>query len=896
MDGMINAEDLVITETTALSTESIPRATTAARTIKNAIVGNPTQKLLYLQHGVVRRLIACANLAQTEPLLAEHSVSALGSLAWYLPPADVASVTTTLLSCLFSSHVRPVYAAARALKLLVRTPKPQPPLSSTLSELIVVPNIAVRLVSLLASADQGVAEVCTVIITGTTKNLHHAEVFNDAGAIPAIVHLLTHTLHDRCVEACINALTVLARHSAAVSCVLTTPPAIVPMIVPFIQAPIHSLRLAACRLLTIFHLSDHLPPALDVSVTSALVSLLTLCSSVQLPQTAQTLAQLVASSEPLQSVATKAGAVIKLSSLLVSQESPTSPNRKGFVEKLQPKERSKYDENMPDKSNSRAIVNGETIVAGDNPSPALRASVLSALAALGKDFDEARDAVISQNVLPVIMDGLTDKDTNIVQASVECLRSLSRSVKILRRDIARESVGSSILCLLSCKEREIQRCASATLCNLVLEFSPVRATIIDKGGATILLNLLSSEDDEVRKNCLWALKNLVFKADVLMKSAVLSSLKYDALRTLFADKEPIIRELAMTVVRNLACSASPEKHFEQLDALFAVTGERIISLLSEALKCDSTDIKMVEQALYVVCNIASGTEKHKAYLLESDIPQLILQWTSHENERARIAAVWCTINLSWKERDVLPTRQMRPVRASRTGARMDALRRQHLPLPASPQGRRILERYDTPVLGGSGGSSDDIADMWVEDTGSVGMEDVDMEGNDDANAGSGASASASENTSDDSSVIRHRRQPGETEEQQESQGHEVYGAGAEVDVGSNNDMNSSSNGKDHGDQNGNAKSCGYEWRIERLRHLGFERRLRTLVNDPHIEVQGRARAALELFNCEDVRPLDYDPSTLLDTGASLLPQGPARRAQSTSPVLIRGSSNNGSAS
>jgi len=85
------------------------------------------------------------------------------------------------------------------------------------------------------------------------------------------------------------------------------------------------------------------------------------------------------------------------------------------------------------------------------------------------------------------------------------------------------------------------------------------------------------------------------------------------------------------------------------------------------------------------------------------------------------------------------------------------------------------------------------------------------------------------------------------------------------------------------EQQQSPKSSGYEWRIGRLRELGFEGRLRSLVNDPHVEVQGRARAALELFDCGDVHPLDYSPSALLDYNPSaLLGQSPR-----SAPALLR---------
>lgn len=793
----------------------------AARSVKNAVVGNPTNKRLFLRLGVVPPLVAAAADVQSNPALVEQAIAALGSLGSFLPPDAVAHVTPVLLASLFSLDPRPVNAAIRALKMLVSSQNAD---MASLGKAVAEREVASRLVVLICGPDEGIAEASAVILAKTCTGPSEADVYERVGAVSALVGLLYRTSHERCVEACLNAMSALARQNGGIVETLAGRHNIVTLVQPFTRSTRRTLRLSVCRLLTIFHKADQLPSGLDGIVTTTLVGLVNTDDVNSQICTAYTLVELLLGSEDLQREATDANAVEKLTHVI---KFPADS----------------VDRMNTDGRNSRGFMNNGTnatpsITLPDEDRAALRAAAFTALAAVCSEYDEAREKVVKLQMLPVITDSLSGSYPDVVMGSVKCMHSLSRSVMIVRRDIVKENVGRVLLNLLSAENRELVRVASSALCNLVLEFSPVRIVVLEKGGTAILVDLLRSSDEELRKNALWVLKNLFFKADSETKSAVMAGVGYDNLQSLCSDRHPRVRELAMTVVRNLACSGSAEAQSKQLDALFAATGDRLISLLSEVLRIDFENVEIAVQALYVVCNIASGTEAHKTCLMDSDIPKLILRWTSHENERARIAAVWCAINLSWKGRPIVsrnrnPPRLMRrPERSGRNPrSRLDMLRRQHLPLPLSVADRRALEgshSADRHSLISQGGNRSEASNA-----------DADI-----AQGESGISAPVSAHESD-----------GGVEDAVMSVSHE-----------------------------GNAqKGSGYEWRIRRLRELGFECRLRSLVNDPHIEVQGRARAALELFDCDDVQPLDYNPTALLDYNSPLMPVQPPRSPS----VLLR---------
>ncbi|KFY46840.1 hypothetical protein V494_00296 [Pseudogymnoascus sp. VKM F-4513 (FW-928)] len=187
----------------------------------------------------------------------------------------------------------------------------------------------------------------------------------------------------------------------------------------------------------------------------------------------------------------------------------------------------------------------------------VRESVLRAIAALVPFKDEYRKSIVEQGTMPFIVESLkphpekpssklNDKSetnpktngseatslrsgfginpTSVLIAACGAVRHLSRSVSILRTTLVDNGVVMPIFNLLSHSDIEVQIAATATACNIVTEFSPMRETISAAGVLKILCQHAHSANVNLRLNALWALKHLVQSAGNDIKMACVEEL------------------------------------------------------------------------------------------------------------------------------------------------------------------------------------------------------------------------------------------------------------------------------------------------------------------------------------------------------------------------------------
>ena len=132
----------------------------------------------------------------------------------------------------------------------------------------------------------------------------------------------------------------------------------------------------------------------------------------------------------------------------------------------------------------------------------VRESVLVALAAIASDNDEYRKAIIDNGVIPFVVktlkpaeDGLSLAAQNnaltegpaftaprpllgnpkdAILAACGAARALSRSVSILRTSLMDAGLAAPLFVLLRHQDMDLQIAATAVVCNLVLQFSPMQ--------------------------------------------------------------------------------------------------------------------------------------------------------------------------------------------------------------------------------------------------------------------------------------------------------------------------------------------------------------------------------------------------------------------------------------
>ena len=149
-------------------------------------------------------------------------------------------------------------------------------------------------------------------------------------------------------------------------------------------------------------------------------------------------------------------------------------------------------------------------------------SALMAIAAIASLREECRRTVIDAKILPKIVEAMSSTVVGIRAAACQCARSLSRSVKNLRTSLLDVDIARPLLRLLSDPHPNVRVTACASICNLVLDFSPMKTEILEGGG----IEMINSKDENLRLNALWALKNLLYQADKEVKSLLMEQLTY----------------------------------------------------------------------------------------------------------------------------------------------------------------------------------------------------------------------------------------------------------------------------------------------------------------------------------------------------------------------------------
>ena len=434
-----------------------------------------------------------------------------------------------LLDTLASSDPKMVDAGVRALRAIVQHP------SACSSHVFQTSHIN-DLISLLgespapSSVSIHIAEVAASILARIAENDPQAR---DAIASTSATSFLVKWLHGRwsvypkVQEAVLDALASLCKDNPRVAksvafSHLLDGQKVMAIFIDLVKDKRASTRLSAIACITHLSRTSSIPrehqQSIVLIVLPTLIRLFSDSSPINsslgtnlstISERAMALfATLVSESQELQSAAMEGSAITKLAEI-ASTILSADPGADSKAVKID-----------PEQSSSTSVAS-----TGDK----LRESCLLAISGCCSLKEECRKQVIDSKLLPYIIAALSNKTIGIRAAACRCTRSLSRSVKNLRTTLMDAGIANPLFDLLYDASIDVQTTASATICNIVLDFSPMKAVVLEKGVLNRLVELVNGQDRVLRLNAVWALKNMLFQADSPTKAAVMKALDWATL-------------------------------------------------------------------------------------------------------------------------------------------------------------------------------------------------------------------------------------------------------------------------------------------------------------------------------------------------------------------------------
>lgn len=283
----------------------------------------------------------------------------------------------------------------------------------------------------------------------------------------------------------------------------------------------------------------------------------------------------------------------------------------------------------------------------------IKENLLLAIASLAGFKEEIRKKILEeQSLLCAIVSYMAQTFSSELRiAACCCIRSLSRSPKGLRTSLADLNLVIPFVSLLHDPLEAVRVAATASLCNLVVEFSALKVAIIDNGALEELVRLIDPEqerNDVIRVNAWWALKNISYLAESSLKQKVLNSIGIDTIFTSLETENLSIQTQILNMIRNCACSSETD-----IDHTLAFLGEdRIFSVIKQKFGEESIGEEILEQCFFLLVNILTGNERHKDLIFKSqnvDLLQTIRSAIFHQSKVIRKSAVWCVINMTWRD-------------------------------------------------------------------------------------------------------------------------------------------------------------------------------------------------------------------------------------------------------
>jgi len=342
------------------------------------------------------------------------------------------------------------------------------------------------------------------------------------------------------------------------------------------------------------------------------------------------------------------------------------------------------------------------VTQGEAPGASVREkiAVMNCLECLAAENEEHRTQVGDAGGMRLVGACLRDRicSDSLLASALLLLLALSRSVRNLRTCIGDEQDLGEHLCLLlrSSRSLRIKARLSAVLCNLVINFSPVRRQLVTHGVIDALVpflaqdylpssragDILEGADEksggdgprlggqswqdlarsEAGLNAVWALRNLSYEADSSLARSLLQCLKGERLLQMidpariataaggWVGEQAALAEHALGLTRNLCHGIGTEGGAH---AVLAAVGAGSVSKLVEALAgCMADDVppSIVAEAVGAVSNMAANCPALRLEIgMHGAMMRQMRKMLTAGVRGARVSSEigWCLVNLSF---------------------------------------------------------------------------------------------------------------------------------------------------------------------------------------------------------------------------------------------------------
>lgn len=187
---------------------------------------------------------------------------------------------------------------------------------------------------------------------------------------------------------------------------------------------------------------------------------------------------------------------------------------------------------------------------------------------------------------------------------------------------------------------ELMTVVSSTICNLLLEFSPAKESLLDSGAIDILCELTKSPNPALRLNGSWALMNMAFQAEQHVKTEIINALGTDRIFQLLSDSDTRVIMKTLGLLRNLLSSTV------HIESIMANHASEILSAVMMVLDSPHHSSEVKEQALCIVGNLAAGA--HELIMEDEKILLKLKDYLIIDDHKLQTGALFAIKNLMHK--------------------------------------------------------------------------------------------------------------------------------------------------------------------------------------------------------------------------------------------------------